>query len=331
MDSPALPTLSAIVPNYNHARFLEQSLPAILNQSVPPLELIVLDDASTDNSLEILERLAARHPRLRLVRNETNLGCMPSLNKGLALARGDYVYLGSADDEIRAGLFEKSLPLLARHPEAAFSCSASVWHDAATGLSWHMAAGMAERPGYLSPDDLVRLGRAGRLMLVSASAVFRREPLREIGNFRPELRWHADWFATYVPAFRHGICYHPEPLSDFYIFPNSLYSRGRRSAEHVQVLRGILDRLSSPACADVAPRLRDSAALALFGLPLVRLLRERPEYRQFSTPLLTWRATRRSLEVTGKRLLPRPLARLALRLFYPPQRPAGERSSPASW
>src|SRR5438477_610601 len=100
MVSQALPTLSVIVPNYNHARYLDMSLPAILKQSVPPLELIVIDDASTDNSREVLRRFAARNPLVRLVENPKNLGVMPNIRAGVEMARGEYVYVGSADDEI---------------------------------------------------------------------------------------------------------------------------------------------------------------------------------------------------------------------------------------
>ena len=317
MPAPALPSLSAIVPNYNHGKFLDKSIPAILHQSVPPAEIIVLDDASTDNSVEVIQRLAAQYPLIRLVRNEKNLGVMPNLNKGLELARSDYIYIGSADDEVQPGLFEKSLPLLAKHPQAAFSCSACRWHDTVSGLSWIMAAGMADRPAYLSPEELVALGQRGKLFFGSATAIWRRQALQEAGNFIPALRWHADWFATYVPGLRHGVCYLPEALSDFYLFPTSFYNRGRKTPEHLEVLRGILDRLSSPDCADVAARFRDSAVLAVFGLPILRLLKERPAYAQFRTPLLTRRATRRSAELLAKRLLPKPVAKLALRIFYP--------------
>src|SRR5262245_60937643 len=161
----ALPSLSVVVPNYNHAKYLEHSLPAILNQSVRPLEVLVLDDASTDNSIEVIRRFASQNPLVRLVQNEQNLGVMPNLNKGVALARGDYVFIGSADDEVLPGLFEKSMRLLAQHPQAGLSSTVSVWRYVDSGLSWHMAVGMADRPSYLSPHELVNLGKRGKLLI----------------------------------------------------------------------------------------------------------------------------------------------------------------------
>src|SRR5207245_2608164 len=55
-------TLSVLMPNFDHARFLPESLGAILEQSYPPCEVIVIDDGSTDDSVEVLEKIAARHP-----------------------------------------------------------------------------------------------------------------------------------------------------------------------------------------------------------------------------------------------------------------------------
>ena len=185
MSLPALPTLSVVVPNYNHAKYLEFSLPAILRQSVQPLEVIVLDDASTDNSVEVIQRFAAQNPIVRLVRNEKNLTVVPNLNKGLELARGEYVFIASADDEVLPGIFEHSMRLLAQHPRAALSCSVCRWRYADSGLSWHMGVGIADRPVYLSPDDLVRVGKHGKLLISSSSVVFRRDALLEVGRFIP--------------------------------------------------------------------------------------------------------------------------------------------------
>src|SRR6266446_3649184 len=115
----SLPTLSVVVPNYNHAKYLEVSLSAILRQSLKPLEIIVLDDASTDNSVEVIRRFAAQNPLVRLVQNEKNLTVVPNLNKGVDLARGEYVYIAAADDEVLPGLFEHSMALLGKYPQAA--------------------------------------------------------------------------------------------------------------------------------------------------------------------------------------------------------------------
>jgi glycosyltransferase involved in cell wall biosynthesis len=312
----ALPTLSVIVPNYNHSRYLKRGLEAILHQSAPPTELIVIDDASTDNSMDVLTGLARQYPTLHVHRNERNQGVSYGMKRGMDLARGDYLFFVGADDPVRPGLFEKSLALLAEYPQAGLSCTASEWHDLATGLKWHMAAAMADKPSYLSPEEMVRLGKRGKLQIVSASALFKKQALCKAGGFIPELRWHCDWFATYVVGFRHGICYVPDSLSMINIERKSYYQSGHRSAEHRQVLLALLGLLNSPAYADVRPLIRDSGVLSLFAIPMLRLLLSRKEFRPLINPTLLRRTLWRKVELTGKKVLPTWLARGFLNRFY---------------
>lgn len=316
MAPHSLPTLSVVVPNYNHAEYLDASLSAILRQSVPPLEVIVLDDASTDDSVEVIRRIAAQHPVIRLVQNEKNLGAMPNINKGVELSRGEYVYVASADDEIVPGLFEKSLHLLAQHPQAAFCCAIAEWRETFSGLVWQMATRMPKEPCYLSPREMVGLGRAGRLFLISSTAVQKRALLLKAGCFPPDLRWHADWFACYVTGFRDGICFVPEVLSLANLLPGSFFQSGRKRAEHERVLRNLLDRLNSEECADVMPLIRESGDLSLFATPLLRLVLRYPQYRHFLNWTFLRRTLRRSAELAGKRILPGSLRQRVLNRFY---------------
>ena len=312
----SLPALSVIVPNYNHAHCLPTCLNAILRQSAPPAEVIVIDDASPDNSMEVLDDFARRYPIIRVYRNERNQGVSYGLNRGMDLARGDYLFFPGADDEVKPGLFEKSLRLLAEHPQAALSCTISEWQDAESGLKWHMGAGMADKPSYLSPDDVVRLAKRGKLMIVTASSIMRKAPLLEAGRFIPELRWHSDWFANYITAFRYGFCFVPEPLSDFLLEPKSYYHRGRKSREHREVLLKIVELLNSPAFADVRPRVRDGGALSLFELPMLRILLSRPDYRSFiNWTFLRWTLWR-TAEVAGNKVLPAWVARWIVNRLY---------------
>ncbi len=74
----SLPTVSVILPNYNHAHYLPQCLNAMLDQSVKPTEIIVIDDASTDNSIEVISDYVRRDPVVKLIQNEKNIGNVPS-------------------------------------------------------------------------------------------------------------------------------------------------------------------------------------------------------------------------------------------------------------
>src|ERR1043166_952802 len=106
------PKLSVIVPNYNHGHYLPVCLQSILDQSWPADEIIVIDDGSTDNSVEVIEGFARRHSNIRFYRNLENLGVVATINRAFSLVNGEFVFGSAADDHILPGLFEKSLRLL---------------------------------------------------------------------------------------------------------------------------------------------------------------------------------------------------------------------------
>src|SRR5438128_5853882 len=92
----AFPTLSVVIPNYNHSAFLPRALTALGEQSKQLLEAIIIDDGSTDNSVEIIERFATKYPAIKLHRNVKNQGSLVSVATGISLAKGDYLYFGAA-------------------------------------------------------------------------------------------------------------------------------------------------------------------------------------------------------------------------------------------
>jgi glycosyltransferase involved in cell wall biosynthesis len=269
------------------------------------MEIIVLDDASTDNSVKVVESIAREHPLIRLHRNERNLGVVSGMNRGLELACGDYVYFGAADDEVQPGFFEKSLLLLAQHPRAGLSCTVGDWREASTGLNWHVGVGMCEQPSYLPPTTLVELGKRGKLFLAGHTAIFKRSTLLNAGKFIPDLKWHCDWFALYVIAFRHGLCFVPEPLGIANIHPASYYqnSRARKLAQW-QVLHHMIELIEGNDFRDIAELFRESGILAIFELPILKLLISDVRYRRFITPVFLRKNLGRILQLQFKKITP---------------------------
>jgi alpha-1,3-rhamnosyltransferase len=92
------PAVSVIVPSYNHAQFVEATLRSIFDQTLPPAELIVIDDGSIDDSPQVIDRVLRECPFPCELVSRSNLGLCATLNEGFARSRGDYfAYLGSDD------------------------------------------------------------------------------------------------------------------------------------------------------------------------------------------------------------------------------------------
>jgi hypothetical protein len=97
-----MPTISVVIPCYNGAKFLRATIESVLAQTYPPLEMIVVDDGSTDDSAAIAESFG---PPVRVIR-QTNRGVTAARNRGIAEASGDYVHFLDADDLIHADAFK---------------------------------------------------------------------------------------------------------------------------------------------------------------------------------------------------------------------------------
>lgn len=111
-----MPKVSVIVPNYNHARFLDQRIQSILSQTYQDFELIYLDDASTDNSNEIIAKYAD-NPRLQIIANQTNSGSpFKQWNKGISLAKGEYIWIAESDDYADLTLLKRLVEKLDTYP-----------------------------------------------------------------------------------------------------------------------------------------------------------------------------------------------------------------------
>ena len=125
-----MPCVSVIVPNYNHARFLPQRLETVLRQSYSDMEVIVLDDASTDTSRDIIMRYAD-DPRVRVAFRDVNSGNPCSQwNAGVRLATGEFVWIAESDDYADLNLLQTLVQILRQQPETGLVyCESTVVDD----------------------------------------------------------------------------------------------------------------------------------------------------------------------------------------------------------
>lgn len=113
------PLVTVVLPVFNGAAFIARALASILQQSHRELEVLVIDNASTDDTPRILETFRRKDPRIRFLRNEANLGLPASLNRGLREARGEFVARMDGDDASHPRRLERQIAFLVAHPEIA--------------------------------------------------------------------------------------------------------------------------------------------------------------------------------------------------------------------
>lgn len=124
-----MPKVSVIIPNYNHAQFLEQRIQSILDQTFQDFEIIYLDDASTDNSNEVFAKFA-NNSRIRAIYNQINSGSpFKQWNKGIRLAQGDYVWIAESDDYADKRLLAELVDKLDNNPTVGLAYCSSWFVD----------------------------------------------------------------------------------------------------------------------------------------------------------------------------------------------------------
>jgi glycosyltransferase involved in cell wall biosynthesis len=288
VNPSTLPTLSVIMPNYNHGRYLRASLGAILGQSARPFEVIIYDDGSTDDSLDVICEIAAKDPLVNLVADTNRVGPLANINRGLQAAKGDFVYLTAADDYVLPGFFQKSLALLGRNPEAKMCLADLAEFDAVTGRIRYLRPRLSPRAEYVPPSRIAKLLAKRRLYMYGGMAVFDRATLLDLGGLLPDLKWYADWFCVLVFALRYGTCYIPEALPTMRMLPGSFSAAGVRDTEVQKALfRRILDLLRSDPYADVWATISKTGSLCLLGSQILRVILPEAGYRDcLSTRLL---------------------------------------------
>lgn len=182
------PLVSVVVPCYNYGHYLPQAVGSILGQEGVDLEVIIVDDHSTDGSELVAAELAAEHSCVRLIRNEANLRHIATYNVGLAQTTGDYVVLLSADDMLADGSLGRATALMERYPNV--------------GLVYGYCPEFTDTPGPSTPgrswtiwsgsEWLASVARRGDNVVINPEVVIRGSVMRELVGYDPEFPHAAD-------------------------------------------------------------------------------------------------------------------------------------------
>jgi glycosyltransferase involved in cell wall biosynthesis len=197
-ETRGLPLVSTCIPTYNRAEMVGDAIRSALAQTYPALEVLVVDNASTDRTAEVVGSF--HDPRLRYERNDRNLGLFGNFNRCIELARGSLVHILHSDDTIPPGFTEACVNLLLAHPDVAMTFTRAVVQGATeTSESVH-----GEDRIFPAPEGFRAILR-DRGLVACPSVMVRKEVFAETGPFSMEYPYSSDLYEWLKISRRHAI------------------------------------------------------------------------------------------------------------------------------
>lgn len=220
-----MPKVTVIIPNYNHARYLNQRIKSVLNQTYQDFEVIILDDYSTDNSKEVLGEYAANPKVSHVIFNETNSGSVfKQWKKGIGLAKGEYIWIAETDDFCESGFLATAIDALESSYSSLFFCQSDnvdennnkigdflFWTESLKSVNWDVSFTM-------DGSEFIKKSLCYKNVIINASAVvFRKKALGDLPDDITDFKCCGDWKTWLIILQQPGakIAYSPLSLNSF--------------------------------------------------------------------------------------------------------------------
>ena len=268
-----MPTVSVVMPVYNEAPFVEAAIESVLRQTVTDLELVIVDNGSTDESPEILRRI--RDPRVRVFRNPRNLGSAAASNRLVRESRAPLIARMDADDIALPDRLEKQLAAFAAQPTLAL-----------LGGQAHHFGGFGPLLRRFAPRAVTRRGIAWQALFSSpfihSTAMFTRESFEAAGGYDERMQRSSD-FALFSRIQANGHAANlPDVLVRFRRAPRPLLS----DSEYHRLVRNVIEQNARHALApdSADPQLKQwiaewpDVAVMLRGAEISNDLARLPEF-----------------------------------------------------
>ncbi|WP_083507874.1 glycosyltransferase [Aureimonas frigidaquae] len=246
-----MPKVSIVVPSYNHSAFIRSALTSLLNQSVQDIEVIVVDDASSDSTIEVIKEFS--DPRLKTCYLQKNVGACEAMNIAISMCTADYIGVCNSDDIWELDKLERQIPVLDEHDDIAAVFSNVTWidddGDLLEGAELPAFSDVFAQPNRSRFEWLKRLIEEGNC-LCHPSVLLRRELYAQLGGYNNYLRQLPDLDMWLRVLQRYEIFVMPERLVRFRIHTNNTSTPNpansiRSINEHALIARRFFNLLTA--------------------------------------------------------------------------------------
>jgi teichuronic acid biosynthesis glycosyltransferase TuaG len=213
-----MPLVSVVIPSYNHEKFISETIESVLGQDFDDLELIIVDDASTDASRQIIQKYAAEDARVRVILHQTNCGIAKTRNDGIAAAQGKFLAYSDSDDVWMKDKLSKQLAVLESDEDLIVWTGAEVIDESGRVLRTETCGGGSSKR---SGDGFLEI--FAYCITLCSTLLHKRANLGDI-VLDENLKLYASDFKFYLDlAARYEFHYIAEPLAQYRIHANNAY------------------------------------------------------------------------------------------------------------
>ena len=250
MNPTGIPGLvSIVVASYNHARFLPRRMESLIGQTYEHIEILVIDDCSTDRSAEVLQQYAS-HPKVTVTVRQRNGGWVEVSNQGVDMTKGEFVIFANCDDDCDPRMVERLVSGMREHTSVGITFCRSLFVDEEDRVIGDDFAGR-ERDFRVrcAADTLLTGAELSRFLLDScvipnlSAALIRRECFAKVGQLSASYRVVGDWDLFFRIFAQYDGFYVAEPLNRFRQHTMTIRSRTRRRIVYGEYLRLLLPRV----------------------------------------------------------------------------------------
>lgn len=267
--------VSIVVASYNHAEYLAQRMDSLIAQTYPHIEIVVIDDCSTDDSLQVLRRYE-NNQRVRLIARERNGGWVAVSNQGIELSRGEFIIFANCDDACEPLLIERLVSAMRSGDNVGIAFCRSWLVDKDNQiLSDDLRSQQIAFQKRCSVDALIPGAEMGKYLLHScvipnlSAALIRRECFSRVGVLSPDYRACSDWDLFFRVAEHFDFSYVSQPLNLFRQHETTIRSVMKERATYDEYFRVLLGHLPSQKLSVIE---RATARLRVMNLWAVHII-----------------------------------------------------------
>lgn len=281
-------TIAALILNFNHEKFLKNTLTIICKQKFPFDEILLIDDCSDDNSVSIAKKLFKNIQNARIIINDKNLGIIANLNKGTKLLKSDFIYFVSSDDLYTTHITKIFQNIISKYPHVA------------------MIAGNVGRKTYkfktienlvlpfkginpiCCPKIYKQMTKKTAITFFGGGNIIRKNVIISNGMFKESLKWYSDWYLYQLIGFSENVAITNENFMTHKITKDSYSNKSLHWKEQEKIFHNFFN-LITVVHNNFYLSFKNGAILPFYDIRTLHYFIFQKKYRNFLTPLLLWR------------------------------------------